>query len=386
MQSVTPRFIQALTEGGNRITVMDAYYAPSKIPIIREVPIVDGSLKVDRNSRSRRSANVTVGDPDFYNQLAKNSQFNPYGVEFIIRTGFRYASTETELVSIGVFGLEEIESNEEEGNLPTLRLVDRAQKVYDASMETTDQGPQAFWGWPSNEALKYLIETASPDGLSGDPLWGTIYFGEGLNFITIPSGAYNGDFDRWKLCEEIAASIGGEIYFDPNGIPTVQPTQTITPGTNRDDAVWTVACGEAGTLIGAAKKTSRENTYNAVMMLGATAKDNTPQPVATVYDLDPQSKTFYGGPFGKKLLRVSNSALTDVVACIVAANEKLRQVTGLSRSLSLTSIANPALEAGDIIIVQFMDGTEELHLIEGYSMSLKDGSMSIDTKTRQYVG
>lgn len=385
MYAVTDRFLQAIQQGGKRKTVVDVYYGSSFVPVMMDVPVIGGSLKIDRNSRSRRSGNITVGDPELFPKITADSQINPYGTEIVIRTGFVYANNDEELIPMGVFGIDDISGDDSTGLFPEVVFYDRAQRVFDMSTHVADSGPQLFGGEYTTTAIETTVEGAAPGWFFGSPLW-MVTFEPGLQDIKIPKGFYDGDSDRWKMAEDLALSMGGEIFFDRIGTPIVRPTPTISQDTLPEEAVWTCGVGEnTGVLMTAARKVTRQDTYNSVVMLGATGSDNKPQAISVVYDLDPRSKTYYNGPFGKKTLRVSNSALTSDVACLIAATEKLRSVVGLSRTLTFDSISNPALDAGDVIKVEFLDGTYELHLVESIDLDLFTGKMTIGTRSTQYV-
>jgi hypothetical protein len=240
------------------------------------------------------------------------------------------------------------------------------------------------------DALEDIITYPAP-GFPNNPLWGLTIDSELVpNNYKIPGGAYEGDEDRWSMADSISNGLGGEIYFDVFGQAHCRPPPVITPDTDINQSVWTVAADQgdnSGVLISAARSISRSGVYNAVIVNGSAPKEGDPVPSAVVYDLDPRSKTYWNGPFGKKTLRISNSNLTTAGMCQISAKSTLRNVLGLSRSVSFTSLCNPALEAGDIIKVIYSDNTIELHLIDSVSIPLGSGSskMTAQTRTINYV-
>lgn len=87
MQAVSSRFLQAIRGPYRAITTMDVYYGQSLVTA--GVPIVDGSITVDRTSKTRRSGNATIGDPTFWPTFA-GSPLAPYGAELHIQQGISY--------------------------------------------------------------------------------------------------------------------------------------------------------------------------------------------------------------------------------------------------------------------------------------------------------
>lgn len=387
MYSVSDRFLQTIAQGGRRKTVVDLYYGAgsSWVRIENDIPVVAGSIKCDSGSRSRRSGNITVGDPALFPLIDNSSELNPYGTEMVVRTGFVYADNTEELIPMGIFGIDDISGDEATGLFPEVAMFDRAQRVYDMSTHVADSGPQLFGGDYASQALRTTVEGAAPGWADNHPLW-TVTLQSGITDFLIPTGFYNGATDRWKMAEDLALSMGGEVYFDRDGMCQVRPPPIITDESDAADSVWECGVGEGtGVLMTAARIVSRSNTYNSVVMLGATGQEGKPQAFAAVYDLDTRSKTYYNGPFGKKTLRVSNAAISSDSQAYAAAISKLRSTVGLSRTLSFDALCNPALDPGDMITVGFLNGTFELHLVDSIDIDLLNGKMQIGTRSTQYA-
>jgi hypothetical protein len=121
-------------------------------------------------------------------------------------------------------------------------------------------------------------------------------------------------------------------------------------------------------------------------------------PIGPVYawDDDPNSLTYAGpDPVSDPLapqrlelwhvrLRVqhySSAVITTVAQAHDIARAKLANSLGVQASLSLTTVCNPALEAGDVIEAETEPGVWERHLIDSLSYTLGASSMQMETRT-----
>ena len=99
-------------------------------------------------------------------------------------------------------------------------------------------------------------------------------------------------------------------------------------------------------------------------------------------DMNSASPTYYFGPFGRATKRIDNSALMSDAACLDVANAELRKSVGLAQSLSFTSLQNPALDVGDVIMCEFLDLSTEFHIVDDLSLDFNSGSMSVSTRSQ----
>lgn len=386
MYPVSPNFLGSIVRSGRRKVVADLYYGSKYIPLLRDIPVVEGSINIDRNSRNRRSGQITIGDPDLYPNLMDYTGLEPYGSEMAIRCGVVYPDGTEELVPMGIFLITDVASEDSSGGLPQITLFDRAQRVFDTSTHVTDGGPQKFAGKSINVALPEVITYSAP-GWPTDPLF-RCTVDSSLNEVIIPGGYLAGETDRWAICEDMATAIGGEVYFDVLGEAVVVPPPSIDQTTTVADAVWEITpdTGDGlGNLLSINRNLTRENTYNAVVVVGATPEEGKAQPIGIAFDLAAQSKTNWNGLFGKKTLRISNQILTTNSQCLKAAQAQLKNVLGLSKHVHFNALFNPALDGGDIVNVVFPNGDFELHLIDSLSFSFgSNWSMGAQTRTIQY--
>lgn len=393
MQPVSSRFLTALRGPYVRIVTADLYY--NQALVLKGLPIVDGSITVDRTSKTRRSGSVTIGDPNFYPTFA-GSPLAPYGAELNIKWGISYPDGTTESVSLGWFRIEDVSQEtapgQSNGGLPVVDFFDRSQAVDVASfLDPVDRG-----GWGVKGLLTQLVRDVVP--------YAAVNISSSLTDGTVPGGV-TFDGSRWDAVTTCAGYLLADVYFDVNGAVAAVPVPTLSQSTPTSAAVWTmdastpaaVAAGASstGVLVSAKRAVSRAGVYNCVSVYGSTTGSAAP-PTGYAADTDPRSPTYfgtspnYGNPntssvFGAQIYRYQNNLLTTNAQCQAAAQTQLQNFLGLARSLSFTVCPNPALEAGDIIKVIYPDGRSELHLLDSFTIPLgPSAQFSGSTRTLTY--
>lgn len=390
MLSVSSRFLQAIRGPYIQTTTVDVYYNQQRT--VANIPVVDGSISVDRTSKTRRSGSITIGDPNFFPTFA-NSPLAPYGAELNIKQGINYADGSQELVSLGWFRIEdvgqEVSAAQSNGQLPVIDFYDRSQAVADAAfMDPIDRG-----GWDVKSLITHLVQDVVP--------YAQVVFDASLTTGTVPGGT-SFDSDRWAAIQTCAGYMNAEAYFDANGVCRVVPIPALSQSTPASSAVWTMdastqaaqnaGASAQGVLVQAKRQVSRSGVYNCVAAYGASTGSSAP-PVGYACDTDPRSPTYYGsspqngpvGPFGASVYRYTNGLITSISGAQSAAQAQLNNFLGLARSLSFTICPNPALEAGDIVQVIYPDGKKELHLIDSFTIPLSQQSQFTgSTRTLTY--
>lgn len=393
MQSVSARFLEALRGSYAATPTADLWY--NRALVSQNLPIVDGSITVDRTSKTRRSGTITIGDPTFFPTFA-NSPLAPYGAELNVKWGIAFPDGSVERISLGWFRIQDVSQEtapgQGSGGLPVVTFLDRSQAVSDASfLDPIDRG-----GWAVKSLLTHLIQDVVP--------YASVTFDPSLTDGSVPGGVVF-DSARWDAVSSCAGYLNADAYFDVNGNTAVVPVPALTQSTPSSAAVWTmdastdaaVAAGasRSGVLVSAKRTVSRAGVYNCVSVYGASTGSGSP-PTGYACDTDPRSPTYFGSSpnfgnpstssaFGAQLYRYQNNLLTTNAMCATAAQTQLSNFLGLARSLSFTVCPNPALEAGDIIQVIYPDGKKELHLLDSFTIPLGPSSQfSGSTRTLTY--
>lgn len=384
----------AVRQSGYRQTVVDLYYNKQTIPVIRDLPVISGTVTVDGSAANRRSGSVTLASVDLISD-DPTSTLEPYGLELGIRQGVIYPNGSSEFVPLGIFPIDNIAYDDDHGDLPTVTFFDRSYWIQEQSSQDN----------LSQYSNRYAIDSIN-DGLNlsvfhtvdGSPFLNTkidpvltpagyaalIYddFANSKNFkypggTPLQSGTY---WDNWQ---NVAAQLGCQVFWDVDGVNLIlQMVPQLDDSNTVADAVATVDAGPNGCLISATRNISRTNAYNAVSytgVLAAAADSAADPPYVFVSVSDPSSPYFYGGPYGKNVYVTSSDILTQKKDLLNAANTLLKSLVGLSHGLSLTMLPDPSLDAGDIINVIFLDGSSELHMIDTLSIDLAGGPMSVTT-------
>lgn len=191
--------------------------------------------------------------------------------------------------------------------------------------------------------------------------------------------------DRARALDDMTASLGQTWWtladgeFVRRATPWTQPGRTPT-------VTLSDGSGPSPLLSDYQIGFSRVGVANAANVT-AERQDGTAPVDAQVFDQDPTSPTFWGGPFGKKPRVVSvQSALTQPQVTYAAHTQ-----LNLARSLSLTwdgvsMIPDGSLELGDCVLAM-ADGVESVQIVSGFSLPLREGgTMSLSLRAYSPLG
>lgn len=338
--------------------------------LVDTLPVVDGSVSIDRTASIRRQCTITIGDPSFV-PLYADSPIAPYGAELKIFVGVRFMDGSDEQVPLGVFRIQDVDWSEDQGSLPTVKAFDRSKAIDDAKLLM----PYDASGRSGKAVLTYLVSSV----IDADVL-----ISDTLRDYTLPGGSVF-DSDRWSAVQSIANGMGADVYFDVYGNCIVTPIPEITNNTEESSAVWVIDHGATGVLVSAQRTVSRTGVYNAVAAQGVSSNGEGSPPIGFAADTDVRSPTYWGPasalpygpyektPFGQSVYRYTNNLLTTTQHCNTAARGQLANFLGLAKGLSFSCVPNPALDAGDIILVTYPSGGQELHLIDKLDIPLGAG-------------
>jgi hypothetical protein len=367
MQPVTPRFLSALRNSHRVLVQVDAMI--DGVVVATNLPIVSGSVSVDRTSGVRRQLSVQIADAAILPTLG--AQLTPYGVELVVRRGIDYGDGTSELVPLGVFRLD-VGTNAQAAPT-TYTGPDRAKAMIDAAF----LGPRASDPLDAVAQIEVLAHEVLPDiDVSNvnvtNPEDGTAVL------PVIPQVFW--DRDRWAAMSDLAASLGAELYFSAAGDLLVARTPTIG-----DDSVWTIDQGAHGVLVDFSRELSREDTFNGVVASGERSDGIYPARAVAIDD-DPDSPTLWGGPFGQVTYFYASALIHTPNGAQQVADALLADKRALSRSVSLRCVPNPALDVGDVVAVRMPGGVDEQHLVDRITIPLDAGTpMSIETRTPDAV-
>jgi hypothetical protein len=336
-----------------------------------ELEPISGQVTLDFRSAVRGRFDAALEDdgsgdlvPSDYTDL-----LTPYGNEIQVERGIRYADGDEELVSLGVFGIEDAEVVDEDDNL-TIRVsgLDRAQRMVRSNLET----PVEFAsGFEVAEAILNLGLAAWPE-MPYDSLVPT------ASTATLPKVIASEGDDRWVLMQGMAEAIGLILFFDGDGILQLKPYQSVYTGEHRH-----IHEGDGGVLVSAGTHWTREAAFNKVIATGENTE------LDEVYRGEAQdntvaSPTFYGGPFGKVPVFWSSPYISSNDSAQDAATSKLSQELGVSKNVNFGMVPNPAFEPGDEVhILRARSELNETFIIDSVQIGLaSDDGMTAETRQK----
>lgn len=312
--------------------------------------LASGSVKIDGRSAVRRTLDCEVVAD------LTDAAMDPFGVEVRAEYAIVHETTRRKWwVPVGTFVL--IDAAEGDA-LGTVRITgqDRWVRINRARFEqpVTTSGDTVA-------AIVNLIQSAdasipvdirrAPAGGTHQPaLW---------------------DRDRSEAIVKLAASIGCQVYMDPMGTAVVRMRPTLGGPTT-----WRVGYDNA--RVSGRRGVSSEYTYNAV------AVKSQPQGQAPLYAAArvQSGRLAYGGPFKRRARFYSTSLVNTQAGLQAMADGLLPTVQGVARTVDLTTLPNPALDADDVVPVEVAPGLWERHMVDGYTLPLGLGDGTVPLATR----
>lgn len=350
MYTVTARFLPALAESHTVASEVALFRSDGGVELL---PHTGGSVTVDRKAVSRRTCTVEIADPSLIPRSAAD-KLSIYGATLRISAGVQLGAYR-EMVPVGVFRLDSVAGD------PDLGPVTLGGKSMEAAVADHRFAAVTRVSGTAVGAVTQLIQETLPTA--------TVVTAAGVVDAAIGPRTYDIQGDRWAAVTECAAAIGAEVYCDPDGIFTI----AVLPDPLSTAPAWTIAAGEGGALVSASRGMNADGVYNGVLATGENTETGTAAVSAFVVDNDPTSPTYWGGPFGKRPYFYASATLTSTALATQAATLKLRQVVAPNSVADITSLPNPALEPGDVIRVVYLDGSQELHQVAGFTVPLTEG-------------
>lgn len=357
MYPVTARFLETIVEDHVPVTEVKLFRADD---VVETLEHVSGSVPVDRGSQSRRTCSVTVADTTL---IPRNptDKLSIYGARLRIARGVAYADGSSELVPIGVFRVDEVGGDVDEG---PVTISGKSLECVIADDKFT--APYKATGTAVG-AITALIVRSIPDASINST---------GATDAAIGPRTFDIEGDPWTAVQEIGTAIGAEVYCDADGVFVIAELPDLATAT----PAWTISAGEGGAYVQASRSMSAAGVFNGVLARGENTESNVAPVSALVVDTTAGSPTLWGGPFGKRPMFYSSATLTTGAACTAAATLKLRAAVAPNATADISSLPNPALEPGDVIRVVYPDGSKELHQVQSFSVPLEaGGSFAIQT-------
>lgn len=153
--------------------------------------------------------------------------------------------------------------------------------------------------------------------------------------------------DPWVDMQEIAKGIGMNLYFDADGICRLDSIRDYVNAT--PDAIY--EDGEANIITDVTRDINILGSYNAVIVSGEGTGNTSGVFRVEVYDDDPDSPTYRYGGFGVVPYFYTSSVINSTAQAATTAEAILNQIKGASEEIGWSSITDPSLDAGDVVLL-----------------------------------
>lgn len=325
-----------------RVAVRQSHVAVARAEVWRgsqrlfDLDIDEGSVSVSVNQASRRTCSIGFSVARDSNDLVPSSAFDaitPFGNELRLYRGIQFFDGTEEMVPLGVFVITSVDVSESRDQVRvSVSGVDRSVKV-----------SRNVWLEPYQVEAGNLATAVT--GLLQDR-----WPGVELSFPSVSValeqqvlGQQSGS-DPWKDAVYLAEMAGYDLFFDANGICTMQPFPS------PDSASVLATYTDDDVLLGVQRQDTVDDTYNGVVYIVESSWLLTPYRIE-VWDEDPASPTYRYGAFGEVPRVVSQSAITDVNSATTAAAALLSTGLGLTQNVSWDAVVDPSLDVNDVVLV-----------------------------------
>jgi hypothetical protein len=373
----------------------------SELQAISPLPIESGTVTIDNTGVQRRRATLTVA-PNSAGVLDQapvlptsvNSPLTPYrnmvllyyAVAPMSAPPLPFANPPPDAYLLGIFTLTDVAVAVTKAGDVTMQL-----ELQDMSQDVSRRVLQVPYvtqnGVPMTEAIKDILTTATRSGrtipwFQFTPTSALTSGGQGPDTLYAAGYTWDEGQDPWQAAQQMAESIGYQLYFTPTGVCLGTPI----PNPAALESCWTYAMGVpdvVDNITGLTRTFSQSQVYNYVEMVVEGANAN-PSPdllyvgtsfLAQIGDTDPTSPTNIHGPFG-----ISADVQFDMLnfqpaTALLAAKARLRRGLGQADMVTFTALPNPAHEAYDRITVKAPRiGLQQDYFLDTIEIPLEPGS------------
>jgi hypothetical protein len=310
--------------------------------LLGNIPVVGGTVTCDRANAYRRVvANLTML-PDVAGQLMPlvngSGLLYPRGNEIRLFKGIKYSNGSSEYASLGSFLLQEVDVNEDTSGVTfDGTLQDRGYTVSRARFTQSYQTS----GTNTTDIEIYNIINAQVAGLSY--AFTPAITAGGVSIIPTVQ-TYNAGDDAWAACLQLASDAGMELFFDYNGVCTLQFIQNPL---NTASVASYLSGGFAAPVV-IKRKLSNLNVPNVI--IGQSSGSGVTTPLQTYWwDNNVGSATFYAaGTPGPTLPAKTGTYPTLVATLTTNAATTLAQLQNAVNNAGLSVIGT--IEGGNISI------------------------------------
>jgi len=184
--------------------------------------------------------------------------------------------------------------------------------------------------------------------------------------------------DRWDAIDDLAASIEAEVFVDARGDFVIADEPSVTG----EPVIW-LRQGEGGLQVTQTYSRTRDQVYNAAVAMNQNTVPGAAPIWGWAYVDDPNDELYFYGDFGQVPRFHLSQFYSQSFQCTRYARKLLIDAVAKNAGLKFTTPATVWwLEVGDLVGVDMLDGTQEIHLLVSMDADLSPGGMiSFDTLT-----
>lgn len=297
--------------------------------IIANIPVVSGSVTVDRQSTVRRTLDAEL-DPTYAPKVITD-RLTPYGSVIRVYRGIRWPNND---ITENVVFLGRVDSVEFGRLSLRVRASDLGGFIADARFEKPYTATRNMLIIDQMKALitdayaaaTFTVNTTSTARITTPATW---------------------DRERADALDNLAETIGCEWYASADGTFHIDPL----PALSAASAVWVIDTGDTGVTITRETALDRQAVYNAVVVNGEPPDGQAPA-YGVARDANPASLTMWGGPFGKVPRFFSSQFIYTNTQAQNTALSMLGDAVTSTQSVNVGCVANPRLMSGQVVLIQ----------------------------------
>lgn len=340
------RFLAALGESHSYQGRVESWYLGEKVA---DVTFEAGAVKVSGRNRERRRIEA-LKVPEKAWPAVQTDPLSPYGQW--LQAYVDIAAGQTKFLSIPVFAGKVLLGDKTRWS--GYFAVEAVDPMYQVNQEPFEALRPAPVGVRHADAILTFLLEVFPDATLEDQVGSPATIPDGMTGWNAEDGS------RGKAIDELAAAVGGEVIARPTAVwPRGDFVLRPVPSLN-DPVAWEIPDGAASVVVGDQEQQSGAGVKNRWIV--QVSRSDGPSLSVPVSDDNAASPTRYGGPMGKLTGFYSNQSITTRDQAYAAGLAKLARTIGLARPRTVKVIANPALDAGDVLRIG-VDGENPLNYI-----------------------
>ncbi len=353
--------------------------------------IQDGSLSVNLQNGTRRTASVTISNTNGEYDFNVNNLW--FGTSIRLQMGLLLPDGSEYLIPQGVFYIKDPEETYNP-NQRTIKLdlVDKWSMLDGTLGGNLDGTYEVPHGSNIFEAINTLLNGTQGNGLPYDSTAAiyTSYYNDKTQQLpdgttaSLVESPYTARFDSFgesyaDVILELNSMLAGWIGYDPTGALRLDPSKDDILDTTKP-ILWTFSPSEKQ-FLGATYSIKNSDVKNEIIRVGQALDEGYAQVGARAQNFDPSSDTNIN-IIGRKVDRQEQSNYYTNDICASLAEFELKRNTILKKSVTIRSTQMFHLIENNLVVIRRIDKKGmpfERHLVNGFTIPIgQTGEMTIN--------